>query len=128
MSNAINTMNQILNAGRTALATAIETYNNTEWSIEAEMALHDARAAWVHCQRDAQVALHEVSAYETAAAIHAAADAMMAEVNATMTAAHIAYNTAEWSEEVQAAYDAACAVHVTAQQQVNQFRATSYIK
>lgn len=124
MSNAMNQMNQILEAGRIALGTAISKYNATEWSIEAEMELQAAHDAWVACQRNAQTTKDIAAAFEASAEVIAAAHAAMTEVNAEMTAAYVEYTSAEWSVEAQEKFDAANRKHVKAQQDVCNFRNT----
>lgn len=124
MSNAMNTMNQILEAGRIALGAAIAKYNATEWSIEAEMELQAAHDAWVTCQRNAQTAKDIAATFEASAEVIAAAHVAMTEVNAEMTAAYVEFTSTEWSVEAQERYDAALAKHVKAQQDVCNFRNT----
>lgn len=124
MSNAQSTYNATMTAARATFAAAVETYNSSEWSIEAQTAYDIASGAFVAAQYAAQTALTMQSAAEQVAAVHAAADAMMTEVNATMTAAHFAYRASEWSIEAQTAFEVAGKTHETAQQAVNAFRNT----
>ena len=124
MSNAMNTMNQILEAGRIALGAAIAKYNATEWSIEAEMELQAAHDAWVTCQRNAQTAKDIAATFEASAEVIAFAHAAMSEVNAEMTAAYIEFTSTEWSIEAQERYDAALTKNAKAQQEVCNFRNT----
>jgi hypothetical protein len=124
MSNAMNTMNQILEAGRIALGNAISKYNATEWSIEAEMELQAAHDAWVTCQRNAQTAKDLAATFEASAEVIAFAHAAMTEVNAEMTAAYVEFTNTEWSIEAQERYDAALTKNAKAQQEVCNFRNT----
>lgn len=124
MSNAMNQMNQILEAGRIALGTAIAKYNATEWSIEAEMELQAAHDAWVVCQRNAQTTKDIAATFEASAEVIAFAHAAMSEVNAEMTAAYIEFTGTEWSIEAQERYDAALTKNAKAQQEVCNFRKT----
>lgn len=124
MSNAQNAYNAAMATARAELAAAIDTYNASEWSIEAQVALDAARTAYTIAQYDAQTALTMQSAAEQIAAIHTAADAMTAAINAEMTAAHFAYRNNEWTEEAAAKFEAISAANVKAQQAVNAFRNT----
>lgn len=122
MNNAQNAYNATMTAARATFAAAMEAYNSSEWSIEAQVAFDTASATFVAAQYAAQTALTMQSAAEQVAAVHAAADAMMSDVNAAMTAAHFAYRASEWSIEVQTAFETAAKTHETAQQAVNAFR------
>lgn len=124
MSNAQNTYNAAMATARAELAAAFDAYNASEWSIEAQIALDAAQTAYTIAQYDAQTALTMQSAAEQIAAIHAAADAMTAAINAEMTTAHFAYRNSEWTEEAAQTFEAICAANVKAQQEVNAFRNT----